>query len=259
MSVAVLSKAPRKARNRARRVSAAKREQLILEYAPQIKYIAYRLILRLPPHVSVDDLISAGVIGLMDAIEKFDPSRNIQFKTYASFRIKGAMLDELRSQDWVPRSVRQKSAVLERIYAEIEQREGRPATDEEVAEAMNVGIEEFYDLLSRVRGVSLVPMDFGDEEDCPVYDRRVLESVTMDVEENPLGILKKKELKEVIVRAIEQLPESEQKVVSLYYYNELTMREIGRVLEITESRVSQIHTKAMLRMRGKLNKYLDAN
>ncbi|NOY52961.1 MAG: FliA/WhiG family RNA polymerase sigma factor [Deltaproteobacteria bacterium] len=232
----------------------AKRDELILTYAPQIKYIAHRLAMRLPAHIEVDDLISSGVIGLIDAIEKFDPSRDIQFKTYAEFRIKGAMLDDLRSQDWIPRSVRQKAGALERAYAEIEQREGRAATNEEVAEALEMTMDAFYDLISRVKGLSLISIECGDEEN--ILNRRIFESLTGDPEDNPLSILKDKELKQIIARSIETLPKSEKMVVSLYYYNELTMKEIGKVLSITESRVSQIHTQAMLRMRGKLKKEL---
>ena len=234
---------------------AARRDELILEYAPQIKFVAHRLAMRLPPHIEVDDLISAGVIGLIDAIEKFDPSRNIQFKTYAEFRIKGAMLDELRAQDWVPRSVRQKAALLERAYAEIEQRERRPATDEEVAEFLRLEMEEFYDLLTRSRGLSLISIETDDEDS--LLNRRILESLTVDAEESPLAHLRRKELQQILGRIIDALPRREKEVVSLYYYDELTMKEIGHVLGITESRVSQIHTQAMLRMRGKLKRALE--
>ncbi len=232
---------------------ASRKNEIILEYAPQIKFIAHRLAMRLPPHVDMDDLISSGVIGLIDAIDKFDPSRNIQFKTYAEFRVRGAMLDDLRSRDWVPRSVRQKSAVLEKAYAEIEQKVGRPASDEEVAGALNITMDDFYDLLNRTRGLSMVSIE-SDDEDSGV-SRKILESLTADIEENPFNVLRKKELQMLMARAVDQLPDNEKKVVSLYYYDELTMKEIGKVLDITESRVSQIHTKAMLRMRGKLRKY----
>ncbi len=230
----------------------AKRDEVIEELAPLIKFIAHRLSLRLPSHVEVDDLISAGVIGLMDAIEKFDPTRGILFKTYAEFRIKGAMLDDLRAQDWVPRSVRQKAAVLERAYEEIEQREGRPATEEEVAEALNMAMEVFYELLNSARGLSLISIDGAEDE--MTLNKRVLESLTSPAEDNPFHQLRRKELKEVLARIIDQLPPKERMVVSLYYYDELTMKEIGKVLNITESRVSQIHTQVMLRLRGKLKK-----
>lgn len=232
------------------------RDALILEYAPQIKYIAHRLLRRLPSHVMLDDLISAGVIGLIDAVDKFDPSRKIQFKTYAAFRIRGAMLDELRSQDWVPRTVRQRASVLGKAYEEIEQREGRAAADEEVAEAMGLTLEGFYELLNTARGLSLVSMNLGADDDTSLLDRRILESLTVQADEGPLNLLKKKELQAHMAQIIDQLPEKEKAVVSLYYYEELNMKEIGRVLDVTESRVSQIHTKAMLRMRGKLHRFL---
>ena len=165
------------------------------------------------------------------------------------------MLDELRSQDWVPRSVRQKAAVLERTYAEIEQRVGRPASDEEVAAALNMQMEAFYDLLNRAKGLSLISIETEDEDS--LLNRKILESLTVDIGENPLTTLKNKELQGILSNMIDQLPDKERKVVSLYYYEELTMKEIGKVLEITESRVSQIHTQAMLRMRGKLRRNLE--
>ena len=205
---------------------ASRKNEIILEYAPQIKFIAHRLAMRLPPHVDMDDLISSGVIGLIDAIDKFDPSRNIQFKTYAEFRVRGAMLDDLRSRDWVPRSVRQKSAVLEKAYAEIEQKVGRPASDEEVAGALNITMDDFYDLLNRTRGLSMVSIE-SDDEDSGV-SRKILESLTADIEENPFNVLRKKELQMLMARAVDQLPDNEKKVVSLYYYDELTMKEIGK-------------------------------
>jgi RNA polymerase sigma factor for flagellar operon FliA len=250
-----MARAQREYKKCAVEFDASRRDEIILKYAPQIKFVAHRLAMRLPPHVELDDLISAGVIGLIDAIDKFDPSRNIQFKTYAEFRIKGSMLDELRSQDWVPRSVRQKAAILQRAYAEIEQRERRPATEEEVADELDITLEAFFDLLNRARGLSLISIETGDEED--ILNRRILESLTVDMDENPLHILKKKELRKIVAKTIEQLPENEMQIVSLYYYDELTMKEIGEVLDITESRVSQIHTQAMLRMRGKLKRLLE--
>jgi len=234
----------------------SRRDDLILEYAPQIKYIAHQLLMRLPSHVLLDDLISAGVIGLIDAIDKFDPTRNIQFKTYATFRIRGAMLDDLRAQDWVPRSVRQKTSALEKVYAEIEQYEGRPATDEEAAAAMKMPLEEFYDLVNSARGVSLVSMNTESEDEGSLLDRKILDSLTAEAQENPLTLIKNKELKGFMAQVIDQLPEKEKMVVSLYYYEELNMKEIGTVLHVTESRVSQIHSKAVLRMRGKLREFL---
>ncbi|OIP65190.1 MAG: FliA/WhiG family RNA polymerase sigma factor [Nitrospirae bacterium CG_4_9_14_3_um_filter_53_35] len=250
-----MNKAQGRYKKNSAELDALRRNEIILEYAPQIKFIAHRLAMRLPSHVDLEDLINSGVIGLMDAVEKFDPSRNIQFKTYAEFRVRGAMLDDLRSRDWIPRSVRQKSAVLEKTYAEIEQRVGRPASDEEVAGALNITMDDFYDLLNRTRGLSLVSIEPEDEDSG--ISRKIRESLVADAEENPFNVLKKKELQMLMAKAIGELPDHEKKVVSLYYYDELTMKEIGKVLNITESRVSQIHTKAMLRMRGKLRRYLE--
>jgi len=233
------------------------KEQLILKYAPMIKYIAQRIAVRLPSHVDVNDLMSSGMIGLIDALEKFNPDRDIQFKTYAEFRIKGAILDELRSLDWVPRSVRQKINQLEDVYSSLEQNLKRAATDEEVAEFLGVEMEELYCMLKKANGISLIGMeslgkDLSDEE-----RMNLIESLTGSRKTDPSVLLKVKEIKDITAKAIEELPEKERIVVSLYYYEELTMKEIGKVLDITESRVSQVHTRAILRLRGKLRKVLN--
>jgi RNA polymerase sigma factor for flagellar operon FliA len=232
------------------------KEQLILKYAPMIKYIAQRIAVRLPSHVDINDLMSSGMIGLIDALEKFNPDRDIQFKTYAEFRIKGAILDELRALDWVPRSVRQKINQLEDVYASLEQNLKRAATDEEVAEFLGVEMEELYSMLKKANGISLIGMeslgkDLSDEE-----RMNLIESLTGSRKTDPSLLLKAKEIKDITAKAIEELPEKERIVVSLYYYEELTMKEIGKVLDITESRVSQVHTRAILRLRGKLRKTL---
>ncbi len=234
-------------------LSNEKREELILKYAPLIKYVAGRLAMRLPPHISVDDLISSGVIGLMDAIEKFDPGKKIQFKTYAEFRIRGAMLDELRSLDWVPRSIRKKSSELEKTYQILEKELGRPAEDEEVAKAMNLTLEQFYDLLDKTRNITFLDIEMirrrmpdGNNED------DLFDLIADDGEADPFEQLNLTEIKEVLVKAISSLPEKEKLVISLYYYEELTMREIGEIMGYTESRISQMHTKAMHRLRGHL-------
>ncbi len=233
------------------------KEQLILEYAPVIKYIAQRLAIRLPPHISVDDLINAGVIGLMDAIEKYDPSRNNTFKTYAEFRIKGAMLDELRGMDWVPRSVRQKESALERAYEELERRHGRPARDEEVAALLGLTLDDLYDWLQQLNGVSLLSLDalglYGQHGE----SFNLLEVLPSDDGQGPVQLLQRQRVKELLARAIDDLPYQEKVVVSLYYYEELTMKEIGKILGITESRVSQIHTKAIFHLRSKLKILLE--
>jgi RNA polymerase sigma factor for flagellar operon FliA len=236
----------------AKQIDPENKDRLIMEYAPVIKYIAQRIAIRLPPHVSVDDLINAGVIGLIDAIEKYDPSRDNTFKTYAEFRIRGAMLDELRGLDWVPRSVRQKEHALDRAYEELERRLGRSATDEEVAALLDIGIEDFYAWLNQVKGVSLLSLETLNTRSTEREAMNLLEILPSDDTNGPAQMLLANRLKGIIARAIEDLPYQEKVVVSLYYYEELTMKEIGKVLEITESRVSQIHTKAIFHLRTKL-------
>jgi RNA polymerase sigma factor for flagellar operon FliA len=234
-------------------LSPAQRERIVLEHTPLIRYIVNRIAVRLPSHIDLDDLHNTGVIGLMDAIEKYDPDKNCKFKTYAEFRIKGAILDQLRSLDWVPRSVRQKSRRLERAYGEVEQRLGRSANQDEVADSLGIQIDKFHELLNQVRGISLVNLE-EIRNNAPDTDRNggfgdVLEDVKS---ENPFASLKLSEMKHVIADTIGTLPEKERLVVSLYYYEDLNMKEIGNILGITESRVCQIHTKSVLRLRSKL-------
>ena len=234
------------------RVNPRDKERLILEYAPTIKYIAQRIAARLPPHIGLDDLMNAGVIGLIDAIEKFDPSRDNTFKTYAEFRIRGAMLDELRSLDWVPRSVRQKETALERAYEELERRLGRSARDDEVAERLEIPLSDFYEWLHQVRGVSLLSLEAPGLRSSDGETVNLLDLVATDDVQGPAHVVQMRRLKEVIAEAIDELPYQEKVVISLYYYEELTMKEIGKVLDITESRVSQIHTKSIFHLRTKL-------
>ena len=225
----------------------SKRERLIMEYAPLVKYIANRIAMRLPPHIDVNDLINAGIIGLIDAIEKFDPSKEVKFKTYAEIRIKGAILDELRSMDWIPRSIRKVINKLVNAYHELEQQLGRPAKDEEIAELLGLQMEEFYKILKHSAGAPLISLDVMVDHD---DKRRDILSCLVDPKStDAFGVLGLGELKDSIAGAIDDLPEKEKQVVALYYYEELTMKEIGEVLDLTESRVSQIHTKAILRLR----------
>ncbi|NWG13357.1 MAG: FliA/WhiG family RNA polymerase sigma factor [Acidobacteria bacterium] len=236
---------------------AAARDQLILEHLPQIKYIAQRISTKLPSHVELNDLISAGVLGLLDAIEKFDPLRGVKFKTYAELRIKGAILDSLRNLDWAPRSLRKKSKDLEKVYRELEQRLGRPASDKEVCDEMEISLEEYYELIDQIKGLNLgsfqelAPHD--DEKNSEPLVRYVPDAPQMD----PFFVFHKSEIRNILGGAIDALPKKERLVVSLYYYDELTMKEIGKVLGVNESRVSQLHTKAMLRLRTKLRKVKD--
>jgi RNA polymerase sigma factor for flagellar operon FliA len=232
------------------------RGKIINEFAPLIKYIASRIAIRLPPHIDLNDLINAGVIGLIDAIEKFDASKQIKFKTYAEFRIRGAILDELRSMDWVPRSVRQKARKVEDAYAKLEYNLGRPASDDEVAREMNVDIDSFYRLLSETASVSLLSLDDLGEDDSDLSKRNILEFIIQDEKDWPSHKIRYAEVSTMVAKAIQSLPEKERMVISLYYYDELTMKEIGQVLKFTESRVSQIHTKAILRLRSKMQKIL---
>ena len=232
------------------------RAKIINEFAPLIKYIASRIAIRLPPHIDLNDLINAGVIGLIDAIEKFDASKQIKFKTYAEFRIRGAILDELRSMDWVPRSVRQKARKVEDAYAKLEYNLGRPASDEEVATQMNIDMESFYRLLSETASVSLLSLDDLGEDDTDLSKRNLLEYIIQDERDWPSHKIRYAEVRDMVAKAIQSLPEKERMVISLYYYDELTMKEIGHVLKFTESRVSQIHTKAVLRLRSKMQKIL---
>lgn len=237
---------------KAQRIDPRDKECLVLEYAPTIKYIAQRIAARLPPHIGLDDLMNAGVIGLIDAIEKFDPNRDNTFKTYAEFRIRGAMLDELRNLDWVPRSIRQKETALERAYEELERSLGRAAHDEEVAALLEIPLEDFYEWLHQVRGVSLLSLEAPGLRSTDGETVNLLDLVATEEGQGPAQVVQTRRLKEVIAQAIDELPYQEKVVISLYYYEELTMKEIGKVLEITESRVSQIHTKSIFHLRTKL-------
>ncbi|ADH86417.1 sigma-70 family RNA polymerase sigma factor [Desulfurivibrio alkaliphilus] len=243
--------------DRREQLDPAKREELILNYTPLIKYIASRLASRLPPQVAVDDLISCGIVGLIDAINKFDPAKNVQFKTYAEFRIKGAMLDELRALDWVPRSIRRKVTELEQVCSELEVKLGRPATDEETATALGIGLEEYHRLLDETKSVSFLDIEYLRRQ-APAEVEGNLAEVFASDDKDPFAALNLGETKALLAKAINELPEKEKLTVALYYHEELTMREIGEVLGYTESRISQMHSKAMLRLRGKLKKSLDA-
>lgn len=232
------------------------KDKLIMEYAPLIKFIAQKIAVRLPSHIELDDLISSGVIGLMDAIEKYDPQRDNKFKTYAEFRIRGAILDELRAQDWVPRSVRDKAKLLDRTIVQLESELGRSPADEEVAERLQVSMEEFYDLVNQVRPVSVLSIDeastFSNVDKMSILN--ILESCKLN---NPFNQLKLKSVKSVVTKAIEDLPERQRLVLSLYYYEDLNLKEIGKILRVTESRVSQLHAQAITRLRAKLSAHLD--
>jgi RNA polymerase sigma factor for flagellar operon FliA len=244
----------RKYKDEPSKLTAQQKDKLILEYAPLIKFIAQKIAIRLPSNIELDDLISSGVIGLMDAIDKYDSSRDNKFKTYAEFRIRGAILDELRAQDWVPRSVRDKAKLLDRTMMELEVQLGRVANDEEVAARLNMTLDEFYDLVNQVRPVSVLSID--DQATFSNVDKKsilnLLESCKLN---NPFNQLNLKSVKEIVAKAIEELPERQRLVLSLYYYEDLNLKEIGTVLRVTESRVSQLHAQAVSRLRTKLTQY----
>lgn len=225
------------------------REQIIKDYVPLVKFVAHRIAARLPAHVELDDLINSGILGLMDAIEKFEPTRNIKFKTYAELRIKGAILDGLRDLDWVPRSLRRKKKDIENAYHLIEQQKGRAATDEEVARHLGIPLDELHRNLDELKGVTLGTfMEAGEDGE----GESLISFVPDPDAEDPHQIFQTAEIKEILRTAVEGRPKKEKFVVQLYYFDELTMKEIGILLNITESRVSQLHTKAMLQLRSKL-------
>jgi RNA polymerase sigma factor for flagellar operon FliA len=232
------------------KLTSSERNEIFLKYIPLLKFIAGRIAMRLPPHIDINDIISAGALGLIDAVEKFDETKGVKFKTYAEFRVRGAMLDSLRNMDWVSRSVRKSATVLEKAFAEFERKFNRPATDEEIAEKLGVELEEVYNMIAQANGISLLSLDMISSSN----DLRLkLIDCLADEKLNPLSILKMEEVKDEIAEYTNELPEREKVVVSLYYYNDLTMKEISEVMEITESRVSQLHSRAIMRLRGKIN------
>jgi RNA polymerase sigma factor for flagellar operon FliA len=233
------------------------RNKVILEHLPQIKYIAQRILRRLPPEVQLDDLISAGVIGLLDAYAKFDETKGVQFKTYAEIRIRGEILDSLRGLDWAPRSLRSRSKEVEQAYSDLEQKHQRPATDEEVAKRLKIDLESFHSLLDQLNGLTVGHFrPSATEEERFDEDTVPLRYVHNHHSESPFEAVQKNEMREILSDIIRQLPQREQLILSLYYYEELTMKEIGQILGVNESRVSQLHTRTMLRMRAKLQSSL---
>ena len=228
------------------------RDDFIRQYAPLVKYVAGKMAVGMPGNVEFDDLVGYGVFGLFDAIEKFDPTKHVKFKTYAVTRIRGAIFDELRSIDWVPRSVRQKAREVEDAIRGLEANLGRAASDAEIAHKMNLALDEFQQLMLKISGTSILSLSdvwYSGEDNDRIS---VAESIESPQSLNPDTIVEKDEVKRVIVEAIKELPEKEQKVLVLYYYEDLTLKEIGEVLEVTESRISQLHTKAIIRLRAKL-------
>jgi len=230
----------------------ALRDRLILTYAPLVKYVAGRLGSGLPAHVDENDLVSYGLLGLIGAIERYDPDRDIKFETYAIARIKGAILDELRSIDWVPRSVRAKARALEKAYAKLESQLHRTPTDEELAAELDLTDDQLQTTLGQISFVGLVALDemlaVGGERG----ESTTLGETIPDKGEGPVAAFEVEEMKQILADSINRMPEREKIVLTLYYYEVLTLVEIGEVLGVTESRVCQIHTKAVLQLRSKL-------
>lgn len=228
------------------------REQLILEYAPLVKLVAGRLSVYLGYNVEYEDLCSYGIFGLIDAIDKFDSMKEVKFETYASLRIRGSILDQIRKMDWIPRTIRQRQRQIDSVMKEIEATKGRPATDEEIAAGLGVSIDEYTDMQSQMKITGVVSLDEFMETGAEVPN----EQSTQYRFATPEEALDKEELKQKLVEALALLTEKEQKVVTLYYYEDLTLKEIANVLEVSESRVSQLHTKALGKMKKVMGEYM---
>jgi RNA polymerase sigma factor FliA len=227
------------------------REKLILEYSHLIKFIAGRLNIYFGSNVEYDDLVGFGVFGLIDAIDKFDLKKGVKFETYASLRIRGSIIDSIREMDWVPRSLRQKNKELEKVYYEVENELGHSASDKEVADKMGISIDEFYKLLNDVNVTSMVSLEEFLEQNYEIG----VDMPSMSKEDRPENYIEIVELKGILADAIDKLPEKEKIVISMYYFEELTLKEISAIMKVSESRISQLHTKAVLRMRGKLGRH----
>lgn len=232
-------------------LSNEEREQMILEHLPQVRLIARRIHERLPESVSLDDLISTGIIGLIGAIDRFDPKLNVKLKTYAEYKIRGAILDSLRGLDWAPRQQRKKAKLIEAAIASAEQRLKRQPVEEEIIQELGITMDEYHDWLMEVRGVNLGSLESGgsDEDNCNLL------RFIADKEENwPSNIVERSELERILAAAIARMPKIERDVLSLYYKEELTLREIAKVIRLHESRVSQLKSQAVLRLRSYLEK-----
>jgi RNA polymerase sigma factor for flagellar operon FliA len=233
--------------------SSESRDRLILHYSPLVKYVAGRVAVGLPSSIEQADLISYGIFGLIDAIDKYEPDRGIKFETYAISRIRGAMIDELRAIDWVPRSVRFKAREVEKAYTALENKLKRPPSDAEIAEEMGISINDLTQIYSQLSNVSLVALDELMSVEGDRGDRLSLVETLEDTKTvSPVESVEAEEMKKILAEAINRLPEREKIVVTLYYYEGLTLAEIGKVLGVTESRICQMHTKAVLALRGKI-------
>ncbi|MCH5251959.1 MAG: FliA/WhiG family RNA polymerase sigma factor [Lachnospiraceae bacterium] len=228
------------------------REQLILEYAGVVNLVAGRLSMYLGYTVEYDDLVGYGIFGLIDAIDKFDTEKNVKFETYASLRIRGAILDQIRKMDWIPRTLRQKQKKMDAAVAKLESEYGRPATADEIADALGITRDEYEDWKTEAEFTNLVSLDDyleqGNEGKMETFGAKF---------QQPETAVQKEELKQMLVEALKTLTENEQKVITFYYYEELTLKEISQILSVSESRVSQLHTKALQKIKVKLGDSVD--
>jgi RNA polymerase sigma factor FliA len=235
------------------------KDKILVEYSHLVKFISHRLAVNLPASVDKNDLTSAGILGLIKAVETFEPERGFKFETYAAHKIRGSILDELRALDWVPRSVRQKARDLQRTYSKLENELGRLPYDDEVCGSLGISIREYEDILSDVAPVTIISLEESmPDRSSDSKELRIIDTIEDPGSSNPLRELGFNEVKSILKDAISNLPEKEKLVVALYHYEELTLKEIGVVLDITESRVSQIHSKAILKLRSKLLQRINA-
>ena len=229
------------------------REKLILEYAGLVKLVAGRLSMYLGYNVEYEDLVSYGIFGLIDAIDKFDFNKNVKFETYASLRIRGAILDQIRKMDWIPRSLRQKQKQIDAACSKLEASLGRTATDEELAQELGIDMDELLNWQGQTKATGIVSLDEFTESGCDVR----MDASRNSHFEQPEKAIEKEELKQMLIESLDSLTDKEKSVVTLYYYEEMTLKEISKVLEVSESRVSQLHTKALNKMKVKLGGYLN--
>lgn len=229
------------------------REQLIIEYSQLVKLVAGRLSMYLGHNVEYDDLVSYGIFGLIDAIDKFDADKNVKFETYASLRIRGSILDQIRKMDWIPRTVRQRQRKLDEAVKQIEAQTGRNASDDEIAQVLGISPDELLNWQSQLKVSNLVSMtEFEENGTEPAMDTTYNSHFTQ-----PEEVVEKEELKKTLVEALDALTEKERKVIELYYYEEMTLKEISKILEVSESRVSQLHTKSLIKMKKIMGPYID--
>jgi RNA polymerase sigma factor for flagellar operon FliA len=234
------------------KIDPKRRQELVLKYAPLVKFIAERMAIRLPSTILKEELISTGIVGLIDALDKFNSEMGIKFQTYAEHRIKGAMLDELRKMDWIPRSIRKDNHRIEAAITAVRCKLGREPEDYEIAQEMDVDIDSYYKMASKAQSITLFSLDeILPDGSAPKFTKQASNTPS------PFDELKIKEMKKIISKTLVSLSKKEQLVISLYYYDELTLKEIAKILDLTESRISQIHSKAILRLRAKLRSYYE--